>query len=395
MKKFLIVLFMVLAVSSSAFAENFFSKRYVEIKTDIPVGVSNNVFALNEILVKNLVIDLRDIARRVPGEGVVFTTVANPKYSVNCNFSLVNFGVDFGLDLTERFAVSKDLFDFFGYGNEIGEELEISFINHTDVYWFFDVRYGMELSDLKFQVMPALFIPLLNSSGIAGSFSSVNDENGNLLLKFKTDMSYYSNFSFEDMTSVIDVNLIQKAGVDLAGEFAFPINEIADLRFKGRVPIVPGRLNTLSYVSMEYTIDSKVTEIAEAEVTSTDLTTISTDSTCYVNRPLKAEAFIDVTPVGSFATFSFGAGAGAYQPFTDSMVIYPEYYMGVMISMADILNAGVSTEYTDQIYKHQLSAGFNLRLFELDAGVSFQSASFTRSFAGGGMGGFITISSGF
>lgn len=394
MKKIITVICLGLLVSFSAFSNNFFSKRFFEVQTNIPAGISNNVFTLDEILTKNLVIDLRKIAKSVPQEGVIFTTTANPSISYNLNLDSFNAGVSFGIDVSERFIISKDLFDFFGYGNEIGEELEIAFKNYTDVYFYINAKAKMYMKDFDLMIMPTLFVPLFSSSGTAGSFSALNDEDGNLLIKLKSDLSYYSNIQLEGPMSGLN-ELFRTSGVDLSGEVGFPLNDMADLRIAGRVPVVPGKLNNQSFVYMETTIDTKVTGLADADVQTSNMAVVTTESTYYVNRPLKADAYIDISPMGSFIDFTVGLGAGIYHPFSADISVYPEYYLGVELSLADILKAYASTEYTDQVYKHQFGAGFNLRLLELDAGVSFQSASFTKSFAGSGMGGFVTISAGF
>ena len=164
--------------------------------------------------------------------------------------------------------------------------------------------------------MPSLFVPLFTSSGVAGSFSSVNTEEGNLILKMQTDLVYYSNFDIEEPLSMIDAALFNKAGVDLTGEAGFPINDMASLRVGGRVPIVPGRINTASYVTMNYLIDTSVTGIADTEIQSDELTVVTSETVYYSNRPLKASAYMDIAPMGDAVTFSFGGGVGIRHPFT-------------------------------------------------------------------------------
>jgi len=338
---------------------------------------------------------LRGIAQKVPSEGVIFTSNSQPQMSINVNLPVFSAGIDFGLDVYERFSISKDLFDFFGYGNELGEEVDIAFYNYTDVYWYINTKLAMELKDYKLKVMPSLFIPLMSSAGTAGSFTVTNDETGRLFIDLKTDMSYYTNFSVDDYMTALDTQLFQCAGVDISAELEFPVNEAADLRIAGRVPVIPGKLNQITYVQGEYIIDTKVMDASEAELQSTDLVSATIDAEYSINRPIKANAYYTIKPMGSFLYFVIGAGLGVYHPFLDSMHIYPEYFLGVNFSMADIIKLSVSTEYTEQVFKHQLTSGFSVRFVELNLGVSFQSASMTKSFSGSGMGGFVTVSYGF
>ena len=53
----------------------------------------------------------------------------------------------------------------------------------------------------------------------------------------------------------------------------------------------------------------------------------------------------------------------------------------------------VSTQYRDQLFIHQMGGTVNIRLIQVDAGVSVQSANFIKSCQGAGFGayGYITI----
>ena len=65
MKRILTFIFAASIISTAAFTKNFFSQRYFEIKAGTEVGISNNVFSLNEIMKKDLVLDLKKIASAV------------------------------------------------------------------------------------------------------------------------------------------------------------------------------------------------------------------------------------------------------------------------------------------------------------------------------------------
>ena len=49
----------------------------------------------------------------------------------------------------------------------------------------------------------------------------------------------------------------------------------------------------------------------------------------------------------------------------------------------------------DEVYKNALALSLNIRLVEVDAGVSLQSPNFTKSFTGAGLGAFVTLCIGF
>ena len=56
---------------------------------------------------------------------------------------------------------------------------------------------------------------------------------------------------------------------------------------------------------------------------------------------------------------------------------------------------GLSTEYRDQLFIHQIGATLNVRVLQLDVGISSQSASFKKSFEVSGVGAYAYITMGF
>ena len=89
------------------------------------------------------------------------------------------------------------------------------------------------------------------------------------------------------------------------------------------------------------------------------------------------------------------AGFGIYHPFNDDAFFYPEYYLSAGINCFDFFKAKLSTEYTDQIFKHQAAVDVNVRLVEIECGVSFQSTDFLKSMNVTGIGAYVVTSIGF
>ena len=91
-------------------------------------------------------------------------------------------------------------------------------------------------------------------------------------------------------------------------------------------------------------------------------------------------------------------GIGIQHPFSPNPAetyFYVDYLVGAKISLYNILSLYVSTERTDEIYKHKAMLALNFRLVEIDAGVAFESANLQTSFKGPGLGAFVTASVGF
>ena len=93
--------------------------------------------------------------------------------------------------------------------------------------------------------------------------------------------------------------------------------------------------------------------------------------------------------------FRGGVGLGVYHPFLEDAFPYPEYYLSAGLNFLDFLKAKVSTEYTNQLFKHQFAADLNIRIIEIECGVSLQSTNLAKSFSKTGFGGYAVVSFGF
>ena len=391
MKKKLVSTFFVFFLSFVLFG-NSFTDRVFEIKTNIPVGISNNVLALNNILVKDLKIDLRDIARRIPNEGLN----ANPELSLNFRIKELRFGIDAGVDVNGIFTTSKDLFDFLGYGNELGDELDISISNDMDIYAYANAHLGFKAGKCKIVLQPTIFAPIFSTAGKIGEFSYLNDEDGRFLVRIASDFAIHSLYDLESNSLLFDLPYyLMHCGVDIGGNFLIPVSPITSLKFETRIPIMPGKLTNTKHTVIEYEMDTQISSIGSAELESSSSDYYVRDDTFYVNRPLKLDVYVNYNPMGSLFDFCAGAGFGVFHPFVENTHFYPEYYFGVDMSLARLITLGVSTEYMNQVFKHELTFDFNVRFVEIDLGVSLQSATFTKSFATTGFGAYVMFAFGF
>ncbi len=396
MKKIILSVLSAVFLSSVALFGNSFGDRFFEIKTNLPVGISNNVLSFNNILVKNLQIDLKDFAGRVPSEGLKFAYNTNPELSLNFRISELRFGLDAGIDASGFFTTSKDLFDFFGYGNELGEEINVSFRNDLDVYAYTNVRLGMKLGNCKLVLQPTIFTPLFSMSGDLAEFTYLNDEEGRVLARFTSDIAVHSLYDLDTEFLSFDLPYyLKNMGVDLGGNISFQISPLTSIKFDARIPIMPGKMTYTKHLITEFEIDTSIAsmESLEAESDSSDYSV--KDDVYYLNRPLKFDAYINYAPMGNLFNFCAGAGFGVFRPFTNNFAFYPEYFFGADLSLAKIITLGVSTEYMDQVFKHEFGLDINVRFIEIAAGISLQSASFTKSFSATGFGGYVLFAFGF
>ena len=125
MKKFIASFILFFSVFSLSFADNFLSHRYFEIKVDTPFLFSNNTMMLSDFFQEQLVIDLAKIADSIPDDGFNISSKASPSVAITINLKNgPKIGYLSGIDFYGSMGISKSLFDFLGYGNELNETIK-------------------------------------------------------------------------------------------------------------------------------------------------------------------------------------------------------------------------------------------------------------------------------
>lgn len=412
MKRVFSILLTSFILINSIFAKGFFDERYFEIRADVPIDISNNAFSLNEILVKDLVIDLKKISDEMPKSG--FTTIVNLNPSISTNLNIAGFsaGTRVGLNGYLKINLSKDIFEFLGYGYKGGDELNVELKPVVDLFAFAEVPVSFKISKYKFKVMPSVFLPIATVDNCTAKVSLTNDDDGNVSAQMVADLNLYTSPLFDILNGTEDVseiNIQDSMGFDLGASFEMPLIEDLNLRIDGRIPLMPGRL--YNSVNMKYSYDfstnlmetimpGELNDGTSSGETKNELSDSGSpegkklEEPYYIHRPLKLNGYVIYNPV-SFVTLVAGGGLGIRHPFGDGFYCYPEYYASVSVSLAKILKATVSTEYTDQLFRHQLMGTVNLRVFELNTGISLQSGSFLQSFNAAGFGAKIGVALGF
>ena len=377
MKKIITFLAAVFCFLSVSFAKNFISKRFFEIQLGVPVDFANNTMNFDEIFVKDLCIDLKKIADDVPDEGFNLIALTNPYFGINFNFGPVHVGTNLELDVYENLYVSKALFDVLGKGNENGKEDKVDVKNYTDIFVALNLDVGIEFKKFSLFLNPSVFVPVMSSSKTNIQLAFVNDENGNVNFSADTNLNMFSNLMLNSSNQDDMINdLIKGIGFDLGGSLTFPVNKFS-LTATARIPVIPG---SYKYNMNMTTNSATVSELSEKQ---------------YINRPLKVNAYVDYKMLAGLLEFRGGVGLGVYHPFLEDAFSYPEYYLSAGLNFLDFLKAKVSTEYTNQLFKHQFAADLNIRIIEIECGVSLQSTNLAKSFSKTGFGGYAVVSFGF
>ena len=392
-------LFLVLSVIlSMGYSKNFLSERFFEIQFGVPVDFSNNAISFDDIFKKELTLDLAKIANEMPSEGLNLIVDAKPYVAINLNIAFIHLGMSAGVDVYEKMGISKDFFDFLGKGNEVGETLTFDFNNYTDLFAFCEADVGIDFSNFSIHVTPSLFVPIFSSSGSVAKVTFLNDEEGNINLNMNTNFSVYSNFDMYDENFLSDL-FSNGNGFDVGVSASLPFGRKLVFSGKARIPIVPGsyQYKYSSYYEATTTMNLLDSSLNSSETNGNikDFSKEVLEEKIYINRPMKFNLYADYLLVGNVLKLRAGGGMGVFRPFLTDSFTYPEYYFSAGINLFDFIKASISTEYTSQIFKHQIALGINVRLIELDCGVSLQSTDFMKSFSNNGFGAYAIVSIGF
>ena len=380
------------------YSKNFLSERFFEIQFGVPVDFSNNAISLDDIFKKELTLDLAKIANEMPSEGLNLIVDTKPYVALNLNIAFIHIGMSAGVDVYEKMGISKDFFDFLGKGNEVGETLTFDFNNYTDLFAFCEADVGIDFSNFSIHVTPSLFAPIFSSSGSVAKVTFLNDEEGNINLNMNTNFGVYSNFDMYDENFLSDL-FSNGNGFDVGVSASLPFGKKLVFSGKARIPIVPGsyQYKYSSYYEATTTMNLLDSSLNSSETNGNikDFSKEVLEEKIYINRPMKFNLYADYLLVGNVLKLRAGGGMGVFRPFLTDSFTYPEYYFSAGINLFDFIKASISTEYTSQIFKHQIALGINVRLIELDCGVSLQSTDFMKSFSNNGFGAYAIVSIGF
>lgn len=404
MKKILACIFAVSVISTAAFTKNFFTQRFFEIRTGTELGASNNLFAANDIFQKEFVIDLPQLAQDCPDSGFNIRAGVTPSVALNIRVKDFHLGFSSGVELYESMSVGKDLFDFLGYGNSVGQTMNFTIDNDADLFAFSQIDLGFRVGKLRVKVQPAVFLPILSMRGGGAKATAVNGTDGSMNISVDMDLDVYSiagikktgdgnNFSFDP--EELQAALTKGYGFDLGAGLSWDLTKSFVIGADCRIPIIPGHLSYKANIQGGFDYKVKIDDFQNAQKTERKTTVTNTAEELAVHRPLKAHVYLDKNLLGTLFNAHAAAGLGIRRPFSTDAVFYPEYYLGFGINLIDLFKVGVSTEYRDQVFIHQLGTTLNVRLIQIDLGVSAQSSDFMKSMQVAGVGGYFYVSVGF
>ena len=434
MKKLLISFVLFASLIGASFAENFFSHRFFEVKVDVPVEVSNNLLGLTDIFKKDVVIDLAEIADNVADKGAAIKGNIAPALSIGIDIPRgLILGVKVGAEADIGVGLSDDLFEFLGKGNTgMGNKYKMGTSNtYADLFATVSVNGGWNTKKSRLEFVGTAFSALAHfDASDTYAMLYINDTENKFEYDANLDAKLYTNVDvnngFDDINAIINA-ITNNMGFDLSATYQRDLFRFLTVGATARIPLAPSKLSMCTSVSSKYSGEYSLDQLLgmngeDSGEDNGDVNEVNEDdgseesgfddmfgqavtlSTPYaIHRPMKIGVTANFHPFGSLLTTKGYLGIGIRHPFASAInadlggktSYYIDYAVAGRLSLWNIISLELSHEHMDEVYKNALALSLNIRLVEVDAGVSLQSPNFTKSFTGAGLGAFATVAIGF
>ena len=409
MKKLLITL-LIICISSLVFAELNPPHRYFEMGIDTNVGFSNNYFNYSSFLESDtIVFDFTKMSQDLRN-GLTLDFNADINVFINANFGK-KFRIGFfsGIDSWGIINIHKDLIDFLAKGNIEGDH-SISATVGMDSAFFVEsgFKFNTFIKNVGIKFESSFFVPImyLPNTKVMGKVK-MNDD-GSMLLEATGNVEMYTLFSENFMTEE-DVFTFNDTGLDFSLAVEYPLLSNLDIGVEfNHIPAVKAALyNKISTsVSTSMQIDSVLDSLgkdSEEEETDEEEEGIISDEVFEVltepfkiNRPFEMLVAATFRPFGNWFDIRGDLGVVFYDPIYINFNVGAGLHFVKMCKMGGYLfNLNFTTGYNERIWMQKLDLALNLRLFEINVGVSTRSSDFIKSFTGTGLGAYVGFALGF
>jgi hypothetical protein len=255
------------------------------------------------------------------------------------------------------------------------------------------------IKKFKLNFRPAGYSPILyaepNFTYIFKNIESSGTLSG-ILLELQYNMQIYTHVpfdAFEDPQKLLKLNAM---GIDFSGGVEYPLFTWLDLGVNLKnIPIVPSTMK--HYMKMEDKISIDTSELNLIDLINggelpdsviyspEDFELVYGEGSKIVLRPFKMVFSANYRPFNKpilsiIPLLGFSINPIYVNPASIEAGIKARY------DFANMFIATIGFGYEDHVWKNSLDFVFNFRAFELDIGVSMQSANFVKSWQAAGVG---------
>ncbi len=409
-------LFSVLAVtalSATTFSGDLLSKphRIFQVGVDSKVMIANNLFGVEDILTKNVEVDLQKMADSLPNYGFAFSIYEHERVFVDLNISSrFRFSVFSDLESSGRLNVSKDLFDLLGSGISVGDTKTVDVEGFADVFYDMGFSFQTIIKGYGIKFTPSYYVPLVYVPKTKASAKVTTNKNGLIRTDAEANVEIYTAVSMhdfmEDEKTADNLNLntadiLSNGGFDFAIEVERNWLHGLNAGLYTRIPLTGGTLNyKMSSRFWAYAYETNTlgylnkSEEHKADKGHDDF--VYTEESYKAYRPLKFGLNATYMPFGDWFKIQPALGFAIRAPYTSEALFYPEYALDLNFSvLKHIFNFNLSTAYQQQVFQHRFGFALNLRALEILAQISMCGTGFMSTFHTAGYGAFAGVRIGF
>lgn len=387
---------------------------------NLNLGVSNNFITTSEIFKEKVSIDLNKLSN---GFNFNVNLALNPVF---INFknkkNTWGFGLSTGLDLIGVFDLNGKMLTF-READKAHSDIGAAAFAEMKLQGFFTIF------KFKLKLKPAAYFPILYAKADDFTYTYINRRSplgvDETIFNLKLDARVYTAFpinddlDFKNIFNIAETikKITAKPGFDFSIGAEYPLSEALGITKKIKyldfdigvdflnIPIYPAVMEDYMRMTVNLGSDDPIDFFSgllsedSAEFDFNDFYSYSIDSAGKekrkIKRPFKMLVSVNWRPFGGSnpaenniktgwltVTPIFGFAVNPLYKKTASF----EGGLKTRLSLVNLINFTLNIGYYDRIWKNSLDFAINLRVIEIDLGVSMQSANFLKSWKGGGFG---------
>ncbi|MDR0411650.1 MAG: hypothetical protein LBH75_06725 [Treponema sp.] len=382
-------------------------RRFVEFGVNGSVGLSNNFAGLSDILRKNIMLDMSELADRIKTDGWNINMNVNADVFFNFNISpRWGFGFSSSVSGDINATLSKSLMTLLAKGNISNPSqsggVSVSGGVFTDVGLDMHGRF-LKDNKLKVSLIPSMFVPVvyIPKSGITYQLNAHDALTVTAGGKIEVFTPIYTESIVENSSFNMDVlninSILGQRGFDftLTAEYdLFPWLNVGG-GFT-HIPLSPAVLENRMSATLPNGVIIDGSGLIEGAtdnlINIPDLEIVYDKKNLKIIRPMRFDIYADYKP--------FNRNLFIIRPNIGFTVFTPEDKARFNATLGVSLNTPVllihaSSGYDELLWKHKLWLGLNLRVIEIDVGLHLSSQDFKQSFDMSGAGITVGVKLGF
>jgi hypothetical protein len=371
--------------------------RFVEFGVDLGLGVANNMVGVNDILTKNIVLDLNALAEKLPNGGSFSLAPILAGFVLNVNIGNQNgligsrfgFGVFGGVDGGIYTTIGKNLFTMLSEGNLNSHNMDDDIVASGGLFAEAGIHAYANMNRWTFGVRPSVFFPVAYVPTAKLTWKLMTDPSFQVGAG-GDEIKLYTPFDLDK----IDVgSLFSFAGVDITLSARYALATWLNLGVvANHVPILPAK-GDYFLTAYQLNVDMGMGENPMSDMSmNTDFSLNKANAkgakeSLSIVRPLTFDVYAEwqilelkflaftVKPNLGFTAMALSEGSFAFNWGVEGQ-----------LQLLRIFYFHVGTGLQDSLWRQRAGISFNFRFVELSLEATLQSQDFLNSFAAQGLG---------